>query len=219
MLISALLAGVSLACAVTGSSARNLAMSNQTFRSTWAPISFTEPSGFAVIRCHLTLEGSFHSRTIPKVARLLIGNITRVAVNQSTCREDIFGSPARLIPWNGVETSLGTTIGQSLPWHLTYEGFTGTLPNIVGITVLLSGVKFNLEVPLTSCLATYGGSTTNWKRTINLSSGVATTVTPGRETITRSALIRGECPMSLGFANNGTITLLNSTTRITITLI
>jgi len=214
----ALAAAAVLAGAVGGASASRLSVSNQNFRVVWAPLEFQEPGGLG-IRCNITMEGSFHTRTIAKVARSLIGFITRANVAQETCRDNLFGFAARAIAWNGTETSLGSTIPQSLPWHVTYESFSGTLPAITGVRLLLRGVRFTLEIPARSCLASYGTPETNLEGTVNISSGEATTLTPGATAAPRQELIRGECPTSGRFGGNGTITLLGAATRIRITLI
>lgn len=69
------------------------------------------------------MEGTFHYRTIVKVERSLIGYVTRA----------IFGRPCtgfgEMWEYNGTEGSLTSNVN-SLPWHFTYDGFNGTLPNI-----------------------------------------------------------------------------------------
>jgi hypothetical protein len=50
-----------------------------TIRAIWDPMEFIGPLGESA-RCPLTLEGSFHARTIAKVAYALNGYITRAAV-------------------------------------------------------------------------------------------------------------------------------------------
>jgi hypothetical protein len=213
----ALAATAVLAAAVGASFANNLSVSNQNFRVTWHPLEFREPGSLAV-RCDITMEGSFHSATIPKVARSLIGYVTRALVNQNTCRTNL-GTAAHAIPWNGSEVILGATINQSLPWHVTYENFEGVLPNITGIGLLLSGVRFTLEVPGTSCLASYGRAETNLTGTVSVTTREADRLIPGSVRAPRQELIRGTCPPEGSFVGNGVLTVLGATTRIRVTLI
>jgi len=209
---------VALASALSAASARNLQVSNRFFRVTWNPLEFREPAGLAV-RCQITMEGSFHESTIAKVERTLIGHITRANVAQETCRTSL-GTAAHAIPWNGSERILGATIAQSLPWHVTYEAFRGTLPNISGVVLLLRNVRFTLEVPITGCLASYGRAETNLRGIVNVVGGEATTLTPeANPRAPRQENIAGECPTEGAFSGNGTVTVLNSTTRIRVTLI
>jgi len=214
----ALAATAVLATAVGGASARNLSVSNTRFRIAWAPLSFNEPGGLGV-RCNITMEGSFHTATIAKVERSLIGFVTRARVAQETCRTSLF-TTARAIPWNGEEVILGATIGQSLPWHVTYEAFRGTLPNITGVVLLLRGVRFRLEIPATGCLGDYGAAETNLRGIVNIVSREATTLTP--EANPAAPLINEieeECPATGTFSGNGTVTLQGTTSRIRVTLI
>ncbi len=71
-----------LAAAVGSASAGHLSVSNQNIRVTWSALEFA--AGGTAIRCGLTLEGSFHSRTITKVEKTLIGYIT-TAISQRPC--------------------------------------------------------------------------------------------------------------------------------------
>jgi len=216
--VVALTATIILATAVAGASARNLSVSNARFRIAWAPLSLNEPGGLG-LRCNTTMEGSFHTATIAKVARSLIGFVTRLRVAQETCRTSLFTS-ARVIPWNGEEVSLGATIGQSLPWHITYEAFRGTLPTITGVVLLLRGMRLRIETPATGCLGDYGRAETNLRFIMNVFNGEATTLTPEpNPTIPLLHEIIPECPVSLGLSGNGTITLLGTTSRIRVTLI
>ena len=195
-----LAAALLLAAAVSSASARSLSVSNQNIRVTWASL---EEVGGITIRCRVTMEGSFHSRTIVKAARTLTGAITRATVDEANCT-------------NGTERPRNET----LPWHLTYEGFAGTLPNINAVFLLLSRFRFSLNVP-GICTADYGIATDNITTRANVNaSGEITTLEPvsGRNRLT---LHSGTpfCPGSRTFAGSGTVTLLGTTTRIRVTLI
>jgi hypothetical protein len=214
----ALLTAAALASVLTTASARNLSFTTQNFRIVWAPLTFTE-GGIFNVRCNVTLEGSFHYRTIIKAPRSLIGFITRAIVNRPTCVTNA-GFEAQAATWNGTELILGAATANTLPWHVTYEGFNGTLPNITGVRVSLRSIRLTLEVPSIGCLGIYGEANANITGTVNVSSGVAGTITPGTETLLVNEGGGPEfCPARAGFSGNGTVTLLGSTTRITVTLI
>src|SRR5215212_591052 len=204
--LTALVAALALVSAFSTASARNLSVSNQSFRIAWTPLTFTE-GGLFNVRCNVTLEGSFHYRTIVKSLRALLGFITRATVERPSCRTNL-GTAASAATWNGIETILGAATPNTLPWHVTYEGFTGTLPNITGVRVLLRSIKFTLEVPATGCLGIYGEANSNLMGTINVVNRVATTVTPGPETLPVNGGGSPEgCPENGGFTGNGNVTL------------
>jgi hypothetical protein len=87
------------------------------------------------IECHVTMEGSFHSRTISKVLEALIGYITRATVDSTNCT----GGSAR-------------SLTETLPWHIRYGGFTGTLPTITSVNTRLIGFNYLIQVGGTACL-------------------------------------------------------------------
>jgi hypothetical protein len=213
LILTALAASLLLSAAVSTASARNLSVSNQGIRATWTALQF---EGGASIRCQVTLEGSFHSRTIVKVARLLIGAITRAQVKQETC------TGGRYSFFNGTERYNGTTPSNTLPWHLTYESFIGNLPNITGFRFLLSRFRLGLDIS-GLCIGQYGSATDNITLLAAREvSGALTSLTPV-EGLNRSTLIRRDggifCPETRTIRGAATVTLLNSAARITITLI
>ncbi len=202
-LLTCITATLFLALAVTGASARNLRISNQNIRAVWSALRFI--AGGRTITCHVTLEGSFVEATAAKVVGTLFGRVTRAAVN--TCS-------------GGSATILNAT----LPWHIVYRGFTGTLPRIRLVQYGVLGVSFEAQPSGSiACLAT----------TESLHPEVANMVLEegGSGTVTElNALVEAEIPLRVGgglcafageghFEGNGAVTVLNSTTRITITLI
>ena len=195
-----LAAALLLAAAVNTASARVLSVSNQNIRVTWSSL---EEVGAITVRCRVTLEGSFHSRTIVKVARTLIGAITRATVDEANCT-------------NGSESPRNET----LPWHLTYEGFAGTLPNIFSVFVLLSRFRFRLISP-GICTADYGIATDNITSRASLNASREITELEPVAGRNRLTLHSGTafCPGSRTFLGRGTVTLLGTTTRIRVTLI
>jgi hypothetical protein len=128
--ITALAAASVLAVCVGAVSANRIAQSNQTYRATWSSLEFV--SAFATVRCPVTIEGSFHSRTFSKVAELLVGYTYRAAAGTCT----------------GGTVTIRT---ETLPWHVRYNNFTGTLPNIVSAGHRIVGVGFVIEALGTRC--------------------------------------------------------------------
>lgn len=195
--LTALTAALLLASAVSTASARNLSISNLNIRATWSRLEFT--SGLGTARCALILEGSFHSRTIAKAPGTLIGAITRFAYG----------------PCTG-----GTPRTRGFPWRLSYESFSGILPSIGSVRLLLS--RFVIQEG--NC--TYGSSTDNLAFEAGLSAGEITTLKPveGRN---RYHLLEGpggpfSCALEYTMASSaddGIVRLLNSTTRVRLTLI
>jgi hypothetical protein len=122
LVFAALAAAIVLAALVGAASAHRLAMSSQSFRATWTEFRFIE-TGTRVIRCKLTLEGSFHSRTLSKVLEQLIGYVTRATTETCT------GGSVEFLP-------------STLPWHVRYDGFSGTLPRITEIHIRVIGFSF-----------------------------------------------------------------------------
>ncbi|MBS1869468.1 MAG: hypothetical protein JSS99_07365 [Actinobacteria bacterium] len=130
-------AALLLALAVGSASANRLSYSEQSFRIVWTRLIFSEAGGGFPINCPVTLEGSFHARTFTKTRDQLSGYITNAVVNNAGCTE-------------GHATILRAT----LPWHVTFQSFTGTLPNITGVRYDLIGAAFQIEPGLgIVCLA------------------------------------------------------------------
>jgi len=113
-----------MAFGLSTASARNLSISNQNIRSTFENLEFFA-EGFSTTTCHVTLEGSLHSRTIPKTVGALLGYITRVTTGNCN---------------NGV-----TILTATLPWHVRYVGFSGRLPDITLILIRIRRPAFNVE--------------------------------------------------------------------------
>ena len=213
--LAAVAAALLLASAVSNASATRLSTSNQNLRLTFTSLEFNVP-GVVTVRCKVTLEGSFHSRTIAKVARNLAGAVTKAIAKQETCTN---GSGST---FNGVERYNGTTSPNTLPWHLTYEGFTGTLPNIASLQALVS--RFRVGITAAGlCTGQYGGATDNITLAAALGAGGAiSSLTPvaGRNTVTLMRRDAGLACPEAGLAQaSGSVMLLGNTTPVTITLI
>jgi hypothetical protein len=211
------MAAILLASAVANASARSFSVSEQSFRITWASLELGG-SG-STVRCRLTLEGSFHTRTIAKVSRSLIGAITRV----------IFGHPCTGGEYwadNGTEAEPLGTAPNKLPWHLTYESFSGTLPAISVLNLLLSRVSFVLQATFLglTCRGRYGRAEDNIiNGAAREAGGGITEVTPSATT-NRVSLVEqlgpnAVCPSTQSITGRGFLVNLSTGARITITLI
>jgi hypothetical protein len=188
--------------AVTGAaSARSFSFSNGNFRAVWTSVEFRV--GGSNIRCPITLEGSFHSRTISKVEKALIGYITRASVAALSC------------------TGGRTTVhSESLPWHITYSGFTGRLPEITTIHLLVQNARFQLEFSGLRCTGTVDTVHQIRGEVLITAEGQVENVRPDPSPWMG---IEGTlCPTTGEFGSregDGRITLLGNTTRIMVSLI
>ncbi len=198
--LTALMAALLLATAVSTASARSLSVSNQNIRATWRSLEF---SGGVTIRCRVTLEGSFHSRTIAKVARTLIGAVTRIIADTENCT-------------NG----RGRPRTEMLPGHITYEAFRGTLPNIDTVYLLLSRIRFQIIAPGV-CTGDYGNSTDNitGAATVEAGRGITELIPVAGRNIATRISSSGLCPGSGTFGGAGEVMLLGTTTRLSVLLI
>lgn len=206
----ALVSALILASAVTAASARNLEVSNQNFRIVYSPLSF---EAAATINCSVTLEGTFHYRTIVKSIGALIGYVTRAIVRRPC---EGLGEAWAYTEREGELTNNVT----SLPWHVTYEGFEGTLPDIRTIRLLLRGAKFAIQGIFGICLSIYGPNRNiEAIATRSVATGAITEVNPDNSrTYTPESNPGGECGAGR-FRGRGTTTVLGSSTSITVRLI
>jgi hypothetical protein len=201
-----------LALTIGSTSANRLSASNHRFRLTWASLRmFPEnETGAPDIRCPVTLEGSFHSATIRKTAGALIGAVTKGIVN------------AAEPPCAGGHA---TVRQESLPWHVTYESFRGTLPNITSVEFLVR--RYSLVIELSAiaglqCLySDQGAPEENLMGRVAIgASGQITSDTPETNRRTRrsptSSIL---CPQFMKYEGTGQVFLLGTTTRISLTLI
>jgi hypothetical protein len=216
-ILAVLSATLLMGVAVSSASGGRFSTSNTRFRVTWNTLRFLEvlPEGIN-LTCRVTLEGSFHSATIRKVPGALIGAITRGIADSAHCTS------------NNEPTTL-TVLQESLPWHLTYESFSGTLPNIFSLTALLSRYAIQYSTPIFGipifCLyldagrpeENFGGNIAR-----NTANGALTefTILEGR----RASFLRGTplpefCLRRWIILGSGQLFLLGNTTRISIVLI
>jgi len=210
LVAAALAAALVMGLAAGSASANKLSFSNRNFRITWATILFFTEGGNINPRasCPVTLEGSFHSATIRKVPGELIGYITRAIVNgvMPPCTE---GTSAFL--------------PASLPWHVTYEGFSGTLPRISEIEIAIHDVAVEIREPVFRLACLYRDVEEAMEPLRGEfaveAGGRITTFTPNRRIRLRLDMGAG-CPPSQFFEETpGTVVLLGTTNRIGVTLI
>lgn len=127
LIFTGLTAALLMSLAVSVASANSLSTSEPKFKAVWGQLRFVEEGGGTLVECPVTLEGSFHSSTIAKVPGSLIGHVSRAV--KGACG-----------------TEQATILTATLPWHVTYQGIRGTLPNPEGIRVLLLGASFRLRI-------------------------------------------------------------------------
>jgi hypothetical protein len=214
LLLGALTAAMVLATAIGTASAQRLSISNRNFRVTWRPISFAsgaEGEGVTV-SCNVTLEGSFHYNTIAKRIGALLGYVTKAAVGHPCTGGEAWAH-------NGSEEGgLGRPFSNNLPWHLTYEGFEGRLPEISGLRFLIFTL-FTVRAPIAGLC----GYTGNSEGVVQIGrGGVVASLLPDSNVGIPKSSGGIFCP-SRGFfsanTTNSTVTLLGNTQTITVRLI
>ncbi len=128
--------GVFAGLACTAAASR-LVISEQGFRLAYR--SFEVNQVGTIVRCPLTLEGSFSSESFPKTSGLRVASISRATLSEGACT-------------NGTMRLLSET----LPWAVQYASFTGTLPEIRSVALHLLGAAMRIteRVFEISCLAT-----------------------------------------------------------------
>jgi hypothetical protein len=204
-LLLALLATVgAFALGVASSSAGRLSVSNQTMRITWNALRFNEGRA----QCAVTLEGSLHSSTFAKSTSALVGHI--VGGRTGTCA---VGSAVLLTPENGQSSTV--------PWHVRYGSFSGTLPAIASIRLHIVGFSYRIVKELEFCLY---ASTAARPALLDLvregGSGALTSASFfGTEGIPLVSGNIGICEPSGLLGGSGSPTIWGSATRVTLTLI
>jgi hypothetical protein len=217
VILAALSASLLLGLAASSASAGRLSTTNARFRVTWNALRFAEPGGGGItLTCRVTLEGSFHSTTLRKVAGALIGAVTRAFVDSTNCRGN--NEPHR-----------ASVLQETLPWHVTYEGFGGVLPNITEVTFLIRryALTFAATILGITGICAYrdeGSPEENFAETAtrNVTTGAITSysVLGGRRArFFRGAPFPEACPTFGGLSGSGETYQLGNTSRITVTLI
>jgi hypothetical protein len=214
LLLTAVTAAIVLGSLIAGAGARRFQLSNQNFRAVWEDLRTIAPTVGFNIGCSVTLEGSFHSRTISKVCGQLIGYVTR-AILRHVCETN----PGEVWILNGTETQEGITTPNTLPWHIRYGSFAGILPRIT---------RLNIQVIGTSLLTLFAGIKCLYRSTTAAPTIMEFEVIEGKlerlrhnegTTIPIKEEMLG-CEPSVRLAHDAPVTLLGSTTtRINISLV
>ena len=166
MLLIALCLALVISVMAGSAAAGRFSVDDQDFRIVWTEVSFV-PDFVDPVRCGLTIIGSMHSRTITKTDGLLVGHVTSARTSFPTCTPREEGA---------------TALAFTLPWHVTYAVFTGTLPAITGVKLEILGASFDIftiedeGIRTALCLARTEASEPG-KVTLNVSRGLVTTAT------------------------------------------
>jgi hypothetical protein len=128
--ITGLVAALLMAFAAQTASASRLSISRGNLWRAYWPSLRSGAFGITALDCAVTLDGSFHSATVAKVNRALIGHITLASLGRCV-------------------TGSATLLRATLPWHVQYGGFMGALPAPRPILRLI-GVSYSVN---TGCLA------------------------------------------------------------------
>jgi hypothetical protein len=190
--------------------AQRFETTNTSVRVTFPNLRFsnTVGTGGVEVTCPVTIEGTFHSRTITKTGEQLVGYVTRAIINEPRC-----------VFFNGAEgVSIQTS---SLPWHIRYESFTGPLPEITRIQLRDALMGLILRAFGVGCLfkSTVASPVRGWAER-NPTTKQVTNLTIERNT----AIPRFEgstflCPSSGIFEGSGAVRVLGSTTTLVFILL
>lgn len=214
--LTSLIAAIALTAALGTATANRLRISEQEIEAIWQPLTFTT-GGSVNVRCNVTLLGRLHSSTIIKAEGSLIGYVNHVRV-QRPCT----GGTAWAYNGEEVNEALGGTLGNSLPWHIVFDGFGGSLPNISTINIWFLGARFLTRATILgiTLLCSYGTSGTQPFEAIAIvGSGVITQLAANSTAaIGRTAESNRLCP-AINFSGTGTVTNLAGTSSITVTLV
>jgi hypothetical protein len=212
LILAALTAALALGALVSAATATRLAISNQLFRVTWTGLIFEGGSGSGQVRCPVTMEGTFHSRTIVKNTESLIGFVTSATIREPSCTGGLL-----------------TVLQASLPWHIWYDGFSGRLPNIreIHLRMLRAAFKMHSNLNGQECLytATAASPMKGWIN-LNTTTGLVESLRPNEEPNAGIPITSGntgflQCPTA-GFlvGRSDTIGVQgNTATKITVTLV
>ena len=188
-----------LALAAQIASAGRFEVSAQSFRVVWPHVTFLEPGG-VFTECPMTLEGTLHRSTFTKVSGSLLGYVTRGIVTEGTCT-----GAAQI-----------RTLQETLPWHVRYDGFEGTLPNITGLRYQFIG----MTISAVGGLCVYRSETARPVRIVNHIVANEINNVQWDETLPITKIFGNElCRPSLRLQGNGTATILGGTTRLRVRLI
>lgn len=195
-----------LAIAVQTASANRISANEGRVRVAWSSLRLI--AGEATIECPVTLEGSFHSATIRKVAGALVGHVSRASIRGANGAGNCTGGNSSIYQ-------------ESLPWHIQYLGFTGTLPRMSGVRLWLVGGRIRIDPVglLPACNADATRENPSVGEILVEPNGLVT----GLRSLSEFAipLESGFCPFGgeARLEGTGTVTRLGSAGNITIRLI
>lgn len=176
-----------------------LSLSHTNIRAVWS--SFTLRGGGIEVRCPVTLEGSFHSSTVVKAIGLLVGFINRGSLSRERC--------------TGAEAVALLT--ETLPWHVSFDSFSGTLPLITGVKLRLIGAAMLSRVFGLSCL--YRSTTSRpFLSTTTISSGSITGLSMD-ESASVPLSSGAFCPASVVSSGTGVVSQAGTTNTVRIALL
>jgi len=204
--LAALVATVALAMALaaTSASARSLSVTEREFEVLLPALTFS--AGGNNISCPITVLGHFNERTYAKT-NTQIGVVRHV--EPSTGAEPSFCTGGTI-----------TILNETLPWAVSYVGFTGRLPAIERVRLSLTGVAFRVTPRgSATCLA---GTTVRNPGFGELRVGAGGRIESLRSDESISIPLSGGflCSFASGrFSGEGPVTNLPRTAAITITLI
>jgi hypothetical protein len=211
LIMTALTAAVVLGALVGTATAQRFEITNTSIRATFPALRFlgTEPFGGTLeITCPVTMEGTFHSRTIAKEFERLLGYITRAIVNQNSCAE-------------GGLTGV-TILQERLPWHIRYESFTGTLPRITRINLRLVLAAFRTRALIFGIECLFQSTAASPARGFverDITTGQALNLVAATETSIPRFEGPSSCPASGRFQGSGPIRLHSSSTTLVFILL
>lgn len=217
LLLGSLVVAVALGAMIATAPANRLSITERAFRITWAPMEIGLQPEPAIVRegitikdsCNVTMEGSFHSGTIVKVAGALIGYVTRASVDGSSCVEQNGGGGRFRF------------LTETLPWHIRYAGFTGTLPNIAIVRINYIGMAVDVTNPMQNCLSrSTATEPAGWRIELELEhTGLISTFLAEEQIILPRPTGTGCVGYLVYYQGRGRYTRLGTTEHVTVTLI
>jgi len=193
-------------CALsTVASANKLSVSDRGVRIVWSPLTAgAQTRELFGAECPVTMEGSFHSNTISKVVGSLIGFITRASVATASCTGGTF-----------------RFLLETLPWHVQYSYFRGTLPAISTMGLGFVGAAISITSPpfFENCLArSTAERPMGWEAEREAGGSIRSLLAESRTILPLSGSIM--CTAATFFYTGaGRVTRLGATTQVALTLI
>jgi hypothetical protein len=190
------LAGTLIATmAASASALRSLSINERSVHVNLREWAFTESGGLG-FRCSVTLRVVLNTNSIAKTTRE-VGNVA--AAPSERCRDTL-----------GFSASMTPLVEERAPWLVLYNGFTGTLPAIRALKLILRAMKFLVRDSLAGIECLYEGDTEGFA---TVEGGVISTFTmePARSLPVKTEL-RSGCPTPLRFSGSGSVVRLRDLT-------